>query len=110
MDEEELDRLILAGAIRPAGLDGETGEMLYEFTEKLLKVAPEIFHAVVDSHVTEIYHLWERGFVDMTITDDNPLVKITEKALDDEAVASLTPYMQSVIKEIVRISRIDNEE
>lgn len=109
MNEEELDGLILAGAVRPAGIDTETGEMLYEFTEKLLEVAPQIFNAVVDSHVQEMYYLWERGFVDMTITDDNPLIRITPKALDEEAVAELPPYMRSVLKEIIRLSRIDGE-
>lgn len=109
MDEEELDRLILAGAVRPAAIDGETGEMLYEFTEKLLNIAPDIFYSILDSHVRELYHLWELGFLDMTITDENPTVRITEKALDENAIQDLSPYMQQVLKEIKRLSKIDGD-
>ena len=44
MAEEDniIDNLILQGALQPAGIDLETGEMLYNFTETLKEINPEL--------------------------------------------------------------------
>ena len=42
----EIDDLILSGALEPAGIDPESGEMLYNFTDKLKDVSPLLHQEV----------------------------------------------------------------
>ena len=43
----------------------------------------------------------------MDVTDSNPLVSLTEKALDKEEVAKLSPEVQIMLKEVVRVLYFD---
>lgn len=111
MDFEDsmLEDLILAGMVEVAGIDQKTGEMLYSFTQKAVNTYPGFTEAMMDDHVKDIYALWELGFVDMNISEDNPLVKITEKALDEELVDNLPTNLRLTIQQIIEISRIDGK-
>ena len=108
MDEELLERLILDGIVEVAGLDSKTGEMLYSFTKKVLE-RPDLMAMITDTHVQEIYYLWEQGFLDMNMLEDNPTVRITPKALNDYEVDQLPPHLQIALRQIVEASRIDGD-
>lgn len=92
MSEEEskqawFEKMILEGVIEFSGMDEETGEMLYNFAPHIEETHPDLFEKVVSQIQQEIYVLWEKGFLSMNITAENPLVQITPKALDQEAIA-----------------------
>jgi hypothetical protein len=105
MDEDDkmFDELILNGALEPAGMDIETGEMLYNFTDKLKSVDPALHNEFSKYFSSEVTGLWENGFLDMDITQENPIVSITPKALDPEQVAKLDKDRRYTLKEIIRI-------
>ena len=104
MDEDMFfEDLILSGALEPAGIDIDTGEMLYNFTEKLQDINPALHSEFSRYFSMEINGLWENGFLDMDILENNPTVKITSKALDPEQVAKLDKDRQYTLKEIIRI-------
>lgn len=84
--QEWFEKMILEGVIEFAGMDEKTGEMLYNFAPHIEETHPHLFEKVVSQMQQEIYILWEKGFLSMNITAENPLVQITEKALDEEAI------------------------
>jgi len=98
----EFDQLILSGAIEPAGVDPDTGEMLYNFTKKLKKVSPVLHREVNNMFSTHIMALWEKNMVEMDITEENPMVKLTEKAFNNEEIKLLDPDIAYTLKEIKR--------
>lgn len=104
MDEDKFfEDLILSGALEPAGMDLDTGEMLYNFTDTLKDVNPQLHSEFSRYFSMEISGLWENGFLDMNVLDDNPSVTLTSKALDPEQVAKLDKDKQYTLKEIIRI-------
>ncbi len=102
-DDLILEELILQGAVEIAGLDMETGEPLYNITQKMKDVNPDLHNEFVNYFSSEAMALWEFGFITMDITLKDPVVKITKKALDSEAVAKLDKNHQYTLKEIIRI-------
>jgi hypothetical protein len=108
MDDELLDILILEGMVEVAGIDSKTGEMLYNFTKKILE-RPDLMAVITDTHVQEIYYLWEQGFLNMNMLEDNPTVRITPKALDDHEVDQLPTHLQIALRQIVEASRVDGD-
>ena len=98
-----LDDLILSGAIEPAGIDPESGEMLYNFTDKLKKVSPILHREAANMFDSHIMILWEKGIVEMNPTLKNPLVKLTEKAFDENIIDALDEDLLNTLKEVKRI-------
>lgn len=80
-DQSLFETLILEGALVIKGVDSESGEIVYSFTDKLKKLAPELYEGYLQMIHNSIMSLWEKGLVDMDVTLSNPLVKPTEKAL-----------------------------
>jgi len=81
---EMIDHLILNGGLEVAGVDEKTGELLYNFTEELERVSPELFARLENLFYLEIMELWERGFLDVSLLSEQPMVSVTPKALSDE--------------------------
>lgn len=86
--EDVFEYLMLAGIVEFAGLDTETGEMLYRFTENLEEIDPEMFKEVLQMISQDIYALWEKGFLNMDVTLANPIVSLNDKALDNAIISS----------------------
>jgi len=104
MDEESIfEDLILSGALEVAGVDIDTGEMLYNFTEKLKDINPKLHNEFSTYFSTEISGLWENGFIEMDITEKNPMVSLTKKALNEKEVEKLDKQKQYTLKEIIRV-------
>jgi hypothetical protein len=101
--QKEFDNLILSGALEPAGIDSETGEMLYSFTNKLKDVSPELYNETQKMINREIMGLWEKGFIDVDLMDDDPMARLTLKASDPEEVKKLSNEERHTLKEIIRI-------
>ena len=105
MDEESkiIEDLILQGALEVAGIDLDTGEPLYNFTNKLQHINPKLHNEFSKYFSPETMALWEYGFLDMDITNINPIVRVTKKAFDPEAVSKLEKGHQYTLKEIIRV-------
>jgi hypothetical protein len=104
---DKIEDLILSGALEVAGMDIDTGEMLYNFTDKLKEISPELYKDMSDYISTETMALWADGFLDIDVTEKNPLVRLTEKAFDESEVGKLSKEKQYTLKEIIRIISLD---
>jgi hypothetical protein len=100
---DKIEDLILSGALEVSGIDIDTGEMLYNFTDKLKDINPDLFKDMSDYISTETMSLWAEGFLDIDVTETNPMVKLTPKAFDDAEVDKLPKEKQYTLKEIIRI-------
>lgn len=103
MTNEILDKLILEGAIEVAGIDKETGDFLYQFTGKLKEVYPALYEEHINHVNSELMRLWEKGFLNINISDENPIVTLTEKAFIKEELDKLSKDDRWGIEEIKRL-------
>lgn len=101
-ENNEIDELILSGALEPSGIDEETGEMLYSFTSKLKDVNPLLHKEVQDNFSSHIMKLWELGLISMDVTDSNPMVTLTPKAFHPAFISKLDEEVAYTLKEIKR--------
>lgn len=101
-DFDIVDNLILNGGLEFAGKDSETGEPLYRPTERLKEIDSKLSNelSIYFSEVT--LKLWEKSFLDMDVTDKDPLVKLGPKAYDAIGIKSLPTDERVVMEEIVR--------
>lgn len=106
-EDDAIDQLILSGALEVAGIDIETGEPMYNFTDKLVEVSPELHNEVSTYFSRETMSLWSEGFLNMDVTEKNPMVTLTEKALDNEELSKLSKESQTTLKEIIRVISSD---
>jgi hypothetical protein len=104
---DKIEELILSGALEVSGIDIDTGDMLYNFTDKLKDISPELFKDMSNYISTETMFLWAEGFLDIDVTEQNPMVRLTKKALDDAEVSKLPKEKQYTLKEIIRIISLD---
>lgn len=107
-EDEKLDRLISSGAIEPAGINPETGEVLYNFTPELARIDPELDAKLKEHFHREMLALWEKGFIDMDVTIRNPAITLAQKAFDSNQVKTLTKDQQFNLKEIFRVLEQNN--
>lgn len=108
-DLDQIEEMILEGSIEVAGIDEKTGEFLYRFSDKMKTLHPELFHAAQNYFSIEMMALWEGNFISMDVTEANPIVRITQKALDPEEVSKLDESVQHTLKEVIRALTIENE-
>jgi hypothetical protein len=103
MDEFDIvDKLILNGGLEFAGKDSETGETLYKPTERLKELDSRLSDDM-SAYFSEVtLKLWEKGFLDMDVTDRDPLVKLGPKSFDSLAIKSLPSDERIVVEQIVK--------
>lgn len=101
-EDKLIENLILNGALEVAGIDIETGEPLYTFTEKLKDIDPDLHNEVFTLFSKEAMMLWENGFLDMDVTEKNPTVRLTPKALNEIEVMKLDNDKQFTLKQIIK--------
>jgi hypothetical protein len=109
MNEEDLiiEKLILDGALEFGGIDVDSGEILYTFTKKLKEIMPDLYREHLNFVNSEIMYLWEFGFLSIDdLADDNPKVRLTLKAYDQDKIKELTPEKQRSLEEIKRILKV----
>ena len=107
MNDESIDSLILAGVVEVAAVDTETGEFLYSFTDKFKEIMPELYEIHINYIHNEVMYFWEKGLVHIDdITSENPVVSLTEKAFDEDAISQLSKSKQESLNEIKRILKV----
>ena len=105
MDDKEsslLQYLVLSGALEAAGIS-DSGEPLYNFTPKLKEIMPELYDIHQNNMNHQVIRLWEMGFVNLDLFEESPLVTLTEKAFDSDAISSLSEDDRFSINEIKRV-------
>lgn len=102
MNSDIIEYLILEGAAEVAGIDMETGDMLYKFTPALEEQFPEIYREVTNFFHNSILKLWELGFLDMDVMSSDPSVRPTEFAYDPKAVATLGPAERHTLEAVIQ--------
>jgi len=63
---------------------------------------PDLYEEHLNSVNQGIMALWENGFVDIDFDEDNPLVRLSLKAQDDDEVKALPEDLQWALEEIKR--------
>ena len=104
--EDYLDKMILDGLVEVAGIDANTGEMLYSFTSKAAEVLPGLAAEAENFFQRVIMYFWENEFISMDVTEESPTVTITEKALDPAEVKKLSAEYQQALNLILEALRI----
>lgn len=89
-----IEDLILMGVAEVAGIDSETGEVLYNF--KNIDDYPDIHDAWEEAFHRELMFFWQEGFIDMNVTALNPVIRITPKGVSDAAINSLSPEQRKM--------------
>lgn len=103
-DKDRIEKLIIAGGLRLAGAD-KNGKPLYQFTDKMKRIDEALYNDHLNFVNSEIMKLWESGFVDMSLFDDEPRVTLTEKAFVPDDLAKLSKQQRWSLEEIKRIIR-----
>jgi hypothetical protein len=101
--DEIIDGLIEKGALEFVGIDAESGEALYRPTEILKSIDPKLNKEMSAYFSQTTMKLWEKGFIDMDITIEDPLVKLAEKSFDEKSLKSLNKEERIIIQEIIRV-------
>lgn len=101
-DNDEIERLILAGGIQVAGVD-EKGDLLFQFTPKMKDINKDLFNEHLNFVNSEVMKLWEAGFVNVDLFASEPVVTLTPKAFLPDAISSLAQQQKWSLEEIKRI-------
>ena len=96
-----IEKLILIGAMEVSGIS-EDGEFLYGFTPKLKEMDESLFYAIQDSINNGIMDLWAEGYLEIDMLETEPIVRLTEKALDESEIEKLDPERQKFLRSIVQ--------
>jgi hypothetical protein len=107
--DKMFDKLILMGAVEPAGMDMETGEMLFSFSENIETIAPGLAKLIEDKIGSTVMNLWSKGFLELKYNDhsNDPLIFLTERCDDDFAISVLPDFENLVLKNIIEHFRQD---
>jgi len=103
-EDEIISSLILNGGLEFTGIDIESGEVLYNFTNKLEKLNPELHKAAQHYFHLEMMNLWEKGFFDIDLESKDPVVSITDKAMDNQNLDTLNKEERQSLNEVIRIT------
>lgn len=104
MDEFDIvDKLVLDGGLEFAGIDSQTGEALYKTTDKLKKIDPKLNNEISNYFSETTLNLWQKGFIEMDVTLEDPLVRLGSKSFDLDKVQELEKDERVIIQEIIRV-------
>ena len=101
--DEIINELLTNGGLEFAGVDPETGEPMYRPTSILKNIDPALSKDISSYFSTTTLNLWQKGFIDMDVTMEDPVVKLAEKSFDIDAVNSLDKDERVIIQEIIRV-------
>jgi hypothetical protein len=101
-EDAYIEKLILAGAIEVSGVY-ESGNFTYSFTEKIHEIDEALKQKMDAVFLAEVKELWELGFLNMNITEYNPIVHLTGKAMVESERLTLHPNLQDTLEYIMNI-------
>jgi hypothetical protein len=101
--DETIEALIISGAIEVSGIDSVTHQPLYKFNSKIQEIMPELYREHLNEVNREIMKMWEKGFLDVDLLSEDPLVTLTDKAFDDVEIEKISREEQIALIEIKRL-------
>jgi len=105
-DDELIEKLILDGGVEAVAVDEETGELLYAFTPKIQKLMPDLYHQHLNDINTNIMRLWEKGFINLDFFAKDPVITLTEKAINQDLVNELSKEDRWNLFEVIRLLKL----
>jgi hypothetical protein len=102
-DSEIINKLILNGGLEVSAMDQDTGEILYSFTPKIKELMPDLYQEHIQTVNQEVMNLWEKGFLNIDLFESDPIITITEKALNKKYIDTLSKQEQWSLLEIIRL-------
>ena len=102
-EDQLIEKLILDGGLEAAGIDQETGEILYSFTPKIQKLMPNLYDEHLNEVNANVMNLWEKGFIDIDFFVKDPLITLTEKALNQKNIEELSKQERWNLFEVIRL-------
>lgn len=107
MEDNSIEDLILMGVIEVDGYDPLTEDFLYRFTKEAKNIFPELHKEHMNQVHNEVMYFWERGYLNISdMSDPNPIITVTEKALSKEDFLLLPEQKQGVLLDIMKILRV----
>lgn len=104
INEEIIEQLILEGAVEFSGLDAR-GNILFNFTNKIEEIAPNIYKYIQAQQMQDINELWVEGYVMFDdLTSEHPMIAITEKALDKTEVDKLDIHKRVILEQLISMT------
>jgi hypothetical protein len=102
-EEKIIEKLILDGGLETVGVDEETGELLYSFTPKIKNLMPDLYNEHITDVNTCVMALWEKGFLEIDFFAEEPIITLSEKALNKTEVEALSKKDRWNLFEIIRL-------
>lgn len=98
---EIFDSMILDGSIEVAGLAPDSKGFIYNFASDLEERNPELFSTVSEYFYKLILSLWEKGFLDISVLEDDIDISVTDLSRNEEAVKQLSDFEQSALASVL---------
>jgi len=76
---------------------------MYVFTPKIKELMPELYREHMNSVNSEIMNLWEKGYLDLDLFAVDPVVSLTNKALNPADISKLSYDERTALNEIRRV-------
>jgi hypothetical protein len=106
--EYSLDELIMMGAVEVAGVHENTGEILYNITEKIEEALPILYNRFIEQVHEKVMYFWEKGFLEFDdMTKKHPSIRLTSKATDEDELFSLSEERLIQFRMLVNAFRIN---
>jgi hypothetical protein len=102
--DKKIEELLLDGVLEVAGMDLESGEPLYNFTNKLKDYNEELYKIHNNYFFKDLTSLWEKGFININFLEDDPTVTLTDKASSETEIDRLDKEEKQSLNEIKRIT------
>jgi hypothetical protein len=102
-DQDPITHLILKGALDVAGVDSLNGELLYTITPKMKEIMPKIYEDHISQVNKQLLNLWEKGYLNIDFFSEDPLVTVSKKGLDKQALSELTTEENWSLEEVKRL-------
>lgn len=102
-EQKIIDDFVKNGALEIVGIDKYTKETMYRVTPLMKKVNPKFYAEHENQFHSEAMALWELGFLDIDVTEENPIVKLLPDAFNDEKIKKLPNEQRFVLEDIKRI-------
>ena len=102
-EDQLIERLILDGGLEAVAVDQESGELLYSFTPKIQKLMPNLYNEHLNEVNSNVMNLWEKGFINVDFFAEDPLITLTEKAVDPKSINELSRQERWNLFEVIRL-------
>ena len=102
-EDQLIEKLILDGGLEAVAIDQESGELLYSFTPKIQELMPNLYNEHLNEVNSNVMNLWEKGFINIDFFAKDPLITLTEKAVDSNSINELSKHERWNLFEVIRL-------